>query len=103
MRSGQVPEAITEFQKTLTLNPDNIAALNGLGVSLTVSNRCPEAVDVFRLAVRLQPNSAEAHDYLGNTLSRSGKVSEAIEQYRQLPNSIRTIAEGSLPVGTSFR
>jgi tetratricopeptide (TPR) repeat protein len=58
--SGQIPQAIAAYRKTVELQPGHILALNNLG-ALGQSGQLAEARDLYRRLVVMAPNSVEAH------------------------------------------
>ncbi|MBV9769353.1 MAG: tetratricopeptide repeat protein [Bryobacterales bacterium] len=75
---GRVPEATSEFQKSLRIYPNYAEAHNNLGAIFLESGRTTEAVAEYRAAVRLDPDYPDAHSNLGSALSRiPGGLSEA--------------------------
>ncbi len=79
---GQVDEALTNYQKSIAINPNYDEAQNNLGYALAAKGRYAEAVGYYENALRLKPTLAEAHNNLGNALADLGRHSEAIEHYR---------------------
>ena len=53
-------DAITQFQKALSLNPNDAEAHQNLGVLLAQTGHVPEAMAHLQEAVRLKPNYALA-------------------------------------------
>jgi tetratricopeptide (TPR) repeat protein len=59
-----VDEAIVEFRKALTIDPDCIAAHNNLGVAYGLKGITDKAVAAFRKALTIDPALAETHKNL---------------------------------------
>jgi tetratricopeptide (TPR) repeat protein len=81
--SGNVPEAVDEFQAALALKPDYPDALNNLGHAFLVSERVPEAVEKFQAALALEPKFGLAHNNLGVAFRLLGHLPESVEQLEQ--------------------
>ena len=71
------------YRKALELKPDNVKALNNLGLALAGQGKLDEAVDGYRRAVELKPDHANAHNNLGLALMNQGKLDEAVTAYRK--------------------
>ena len=81
VEAGRIDEAITEYRKSLAVNPGYEEAANNLGHALAQQGNPREAVEFYRMALRLKPELIEAHNNLGNALSDLGEVDEAITHY----------------------
>ena len=81
--AGRGPEAISQYQAALRLEPGYAKAHNNLGIALAEAGRLPEAAAQYEEALRLRPDFAEARNNLGNALLQSGDTAEAIRQYRE--------------------
>jgi len=75
-------EAKTQFEKVLTLLPDDRKTHNNLGITLAKLGYIEKAIDHFREAIRLKSNYVDAHTNLGLALTRHGLIDEAIDHYR---------------------
>jgi protein O-mannosyl-transferase len=75
---GRVPDALSEYQRTLRIYPNYAEAHNNLGAILLQSGRTSEAVAEYQAAVRLDPDYPDAHSNLGGALARMpGRLGEA--------------------------
>src|SRR5580658_2909673 len=81
-QSGRLAESENFYRKILTVSPDNILALNGLGMCLGDANRMDESCDVFRSITRIDPNYPDAWANLSLALERVEKLDEAIAARR---------------------
>lgn len=79
---NQPEEAQTDYEKSLTINPNYEDAQNNLGHILAAKGRYAEAVVHYNIALRIKPSLVEAHNNLGNALSSLGKLDEAIAEYQ---------------------
>jgi tetratricopeptide (TPR) repeat protein len=82
-KDSRSEEAITEFLKTLEIDPQFPKAHNSLGVALAGRGQSDEAIAHYQQALELNPDYAEAHSNLGLALADRGQVEEAIAHYRK--------------------
>jgi tetratricopeptide (TPR) repeat protein len=97
VETGQLTEAVAQFEEALRLEPDNAAARLNLCDTLTTLNRAAEALTHGEAAVRAEPRSAGAHHNLARVLARLGRTAEAVNHYevaRQLEPAAVDVAEG---------
>jgi len=81
---GHLPEAISEYEEALQIQPDYPGAHNNLGCILeNIPGRLPEAIDHFEAALRLAPDYAMARNNFGIILYKNGRIAEAIAQFKQ--------------------
>ena len=78
-RSGNWPEAESDFRTALELNPDQPQVLNYLGYSLVEKQiKLDEALNMIERAVAAEPGSGYIVDSLGWVLYRLGRYDEAV-------------------------
>ena len=76
--------AIADYEKTVSVEPDNSQALYSLGyLYRNVRNQPEKAVDYYSRAVTVAPQLVKARRNLGATLASLGRYSEAIEQLKE--------------------
>jgi Flp pilus assembly protein TadD len=80
---NKIAEAITHFDASLQLYPDNAQAHGNLGKALTLQNKFSEAEAHLRTAAALKPKEPEFHRSLAYALGGQGKTDEALGQLRQ--------------------
>ncbi len=73
-REGRAEEAITEYRRSVELDPAYEKARLNLGELLAVRGRPEEAEAQFRAAINLDPDYSKAHLNLGALLYRSGST-----------------------------
>ena len=77
--SKRVADAERDLRVVLEAQPDNAAALNALGYTLTdLTDRHDEAETLIRRAYQLQPNEASIVDSMGWVAYRQGRLDEAL-------------------------
>jgi Flp pilus assembly protein TadD len=80
---NKIDEAITHFDASLRLYPNNAQAHGNLGKALTLQNKFFDAEAHLRTAVALKPQEPEFHRSLAYALGGEGKTDEALGQLRQ--------------------
>ena len=81
---GKHWEAITEFEKTLAIDPDNFKVLNAMGVSYDFLKEFERASECYQAALKLNPESANIYyNNIGQSLLLQGKYVPAIEAFRK--------------------
>lgn len=109
-RAGDLDAARGAYERLLALSPNDVDALNNLGVLLGAQREYDRAEQVLRRAVRLAPRNAGAWSNLGTVLSQSGRTPEAIAAFQQaldidpLNSGARVnLAQQHLAIGASRR
>jgi predicted TPR repeat methyltransferase len=82
-REGKVRTAAEVYRRVLACDPDNVDALNFMGVALHQLGRSIDGADLLRRALELLPEYAEASNNLGNILKETGDLAEAEAAYRR--------------------
>jgi tetratricopeptide (TPR) repeat protein len=78
-RQGQLALMESDFRHVLTLDPDNVYALNGLGYFLAIrTERYDEAYQLITRALALKPGDAAILDSMGWISFKMGRIDEAI-------------------------
>jgi tetratricopeptide (TPR) repeat protein len=80
---GRLPDAITEYEAALQIDPALAATHYNLGLALArLPGRLPDAIAEYRAALRMDPNLSEAHCSLGRALlTMKGGLAEAIAEF----------------------
>jgi tetratricopeptide (TPR) repeat protein len=76
-----VDEAITHFQRAISLKPSFADAHNNLGNALMHKNLTIDAISHYNKAIQFKPSSVEAHINLGIALEKQGHPDQAMSQY----------------------
>jgi len=77
--SGALDEAASLCRQALASEPDNLRALNLLGVLSIGKGRLQEAIVLFRRALRIEPRNIGCWTNLAVALNKSGDLTGAIE------------------------
>ena len=75
-------EAAKDFKVVLKLSPNDIDAMNNLGITCQKNGKLQEAITYLRKALTIKPNFAECYTNLGAVLQEQGKLDEAITSYQ---------------------
>ena len=83
LKDGHYEKAVSEYQKAIGMDPQSVAAYNGIGVVYTMLGAYDEAVAAQQKALELQPDFAKAHAGIGLAYFRQKKTELALKYYRQ--------------------
>jgi serine/threonine-protein kinase len=83
-QTGNNAEAENDFQRALSISPEDVDSLVGLGQVYYDQQRLAEAEQSFRHAIGLQPGNWNAYNELGRFLFRSGRYAEAAAEFREV-------------------
>lgn len=77
-RSGELPEAVAAYQKSLELNPEQPTIWYDLGVSYAAMDRMPEAIDAYSKSIAIDPSSARPFNNRATAYARLKQYDKAI-------------------------
>ena len=81
---GNHREAVIEFEKTLEIDPENVSALNALGVSYDYLKEYQLAMKCYETVLKLDPDSANVYyNNMGQSYFQRGQYKAAIEAFRK--------------------
>jgi aspartate beta-hydroxylase len=89
LRQGHIGEAEKLFAEVLSAAPENVEALNVMGLAALREGALPRAVELLSKAVRLQPDLHASRLYLATALDRSGDVHAALFQYARTLSEVQ--------------
>ena len=78
LEAKRYAEAVTEFRRAVSANPDNVTAHVNLGAALTQTGDLNGAMEQFEATLRIDPNNTTAHYNLAVLLANEDKHEEAI-------------------------
>ncbi|MFY7959261.1 MAG: tetratricopeptide repeat protein [Elsteraceae bacterium] len=81
--AGRIGAAARGYHALLTQDPQNVAALQNLGVIYEQCGQAEDAARAFERVVELDPSSAPANANLGNALRLCGRLEAAVAAYRR--------------------
>lgn len=98
-RTGDKAGAAIAFRAALDLNPEDVAALNGLGNDALEHENFAEAADWYRRAIALQPRFAKAQKNLAYTLSLANDDAAARAAFERVFEIYPNLAEAHMDYG----
>jgi type IV pilus assembly protein PilF len=88
-QSGNIQEALSEFQHAVEIDPDNADAQFALGLLLHLSyNRPAEAIQHYEKALEVRPTFSEARANLATVYLDQKQYDQAIKLYEQVLNDM---------------
>lgn len=92
LRQQRWPDAERLYRELLAHTPDDVEALEGLGLATLHGGRAAEALDWLSKAKQRAPDSARVLANFGIALKQNGMLGEAIEAYRAAAALAPTLA-----------
>ena len=83
-REGELGVAISEFKKSLDLDPSHLYSLNNLAATLAEQGNLKEGLGYAQKLSRLQPDYTPGLITMGNILEETGKLDQAQIYYEQV-------------------
>lgn len=109
-RAGDLDAARNAYERVLLISPNDVDALNNLGVLLGAQREFDRAEQVLRRVVRLAPRNAGAWNNLGTVLAQRARPGEALAAFQQalqidpMNSSARvSVAQQHLAIGSPVR
>lgn len=109
-RAGDLDAARSAYERVLLLAPNDVDALNNLGVLLAAQGEYDRAEQVLRRTVRLAPRNPGAWNNLGAVMAQRGHPGEAIAAFQEalqvdpLNTAARvSLAQQHLAIGSAGR
>jgi tetratricopeptide (TPR) repeat protein len=99
---GRIYEALEEYEKALSFNPDYAEAHNNLGSLYGKRGFFNLAVRELTAALRIRPGYAEAHNNIGNVYYKQGRIDEAIEEYKEALRHKPDLAKAHNNLGLAY-
>ena len=78
---NKLENAITAYEKAISLQPDYAEAYNNMGIALQEQAKQKEAIKAFKKALSIQPNFTAAYSNMGLALQDLDMQQEALEAY----------------------
>ncbi|HSF20170.1 MAG TPA: tetratricopeptide repeat protein [Vicinamibacteria bacterium] len=99
----ELEEQVKELTARLQRKPDDVTALNGLGVAYDALGRNDEALEALREALRVNPGHEDARFNLATLLATSGERREAMHHFRELLQESPDCIECHIRLGNVLR
>ena len=93
LATGDTAKAAEQFQRALTLDPDNMPARNGLAVTLDLSGDHDAAQAIYTELLRRDPANRAVSNNLALSLALSGDIETAIDSLAELADGPTVIPE----------
>ncbi len=81
---GMTRQAVTCFERAVSLAPTNLDALQGLAIALTVAKQSERAMSIYQRLIDLDGSNTTARFNYAVTLMRLDRLPEARKQYEDL-------------------
>ena len=78
LEAKRYAEAVAEFRRAVSANPDNVTAHVNLGAALTQTGDLSGAMEQFEATLRIDPNNTTAHYNLAVLLANEDKYQQAV-------------------------
>jgi serine/threonine protein kinase/tetratricopeptide (TPR) repeat protein len=101
-RTGAYLEALSGFQRTLQLDPENVAAYLGLGSSYDSLGRAGAAEQAFRHAIEISPECWNCYNELGYFFNEHARYGEAAEAWQRVTELTPDNVWGYMNVGAVY-
>jgi serine/threonine protein kinase/Flp pilus assembly protein TadD len=101
--TGQLDEAIQEYQRALDVDLTYAKVHNNLGTALEAKGQLDEAIAEYRKALSLGLKLALVHNNLGSALADTGQLDEAIQEYQKAIDVDPTHAKAHSNLGSALR
>ena len=82
--TGKTAEARSAYRRALSINAQDVSAMQGLAAVLEREQQTDEAESLLQKAIELQPGNWQTIKSLGNVYFVNGRFSEAAHAYRQV-------------------
>lgn len=102
LNQGNLNQGAAIFRKVIDRDPNNAAALNGLGFALLNLDKPAEARLQFEKCLKQDPNAAGAINGLAQCLKSEGKVDEAIAEWQKMVNTPPTPNAATVGLATTY-
>ncbi len=80
-QKGDFDKAIYYINQSLTYNPNNVAALQNLGIAYAMKGATLDAIRTFEKALQLDPNNGTTYTNLGKLYGNAGDMKKAEEYF----------------------
>lgn len=92
---GRLDDAIADLERALTINPDQIAALDSLAKTRRENGQLQLGLDALLKAHALEPDMAGIRMSLGSFFSELGRTNESRQAFGTLINEKKSVADAA--------
>ena len=100
--AGKLPEAISEYQNALTLNPEFSQAHCNLGLIFNQQHNYAKALSEFRKALAINPKDAITYNGIGAALRAEKDMVGAIKNWQTAVSLDPKLATAHYNLGTAY-
>ena len=101
-RAGLIPEAISEYEQSIAIEPGNAVRHFKLGLAYQSIRQFDDALASYQEAARLEPESAWAHAAVSIVHAKMGSQEKAFDAYQTVKGLDGEMAQGLLEVITQY-
>ena len=101
-REGKMPEAISDFQEALRLDPEHVVALDNLGAAYRQLQNWDEARKTLERALKVKPDDPEANYSLGMVFAQNDDTERAYQFLRRHCSSAPITRKRSTTLGILY-
>ena len=101
--SEKYTEAADAYKKALGIDPADVEALNGLGISYMKLKKYKEAIETFKHALALGSESAWLYSNLGLAYIEARMYKEALGPLKQAVNTMPELEEAHYNLGIAYK
>lgn len=102
-QAGNLQHAVHICQEIIKIHPDNINAINLLGIIFYQQKDYDSAIQFMKMLVKLDPNHPQAYYILGHSMQEKGEIDEAMYHYQKSVQLNPNIADAYYNLGTIFQ
>lgn len=99
LAEGRIDQAVSLFERSLTLKPDHLHALANLANARLTQGRIDDALALFSRVVELAPHDAKGHSDLGQALEKAGRFADSGDYFRRAIELDPRLAEAHQHLG----
>jgi tetratricopeptide (TPR) repeat protein len=83
LNQGNLDEAISDYNRTIEINPNSALAYNGRGDVYLYQGNLDEAISDYSQAIAIDPQFTEAYYNRGTAYMKQGSLEEAVEDFNK--------------------
>ena len=100
--TGNIDEAVKEFQSALLLDPSNVNVHNSIGVCFGIQGDYDKALEEFEKAIELDNNETMSLYNAGFVLTLTGRPDEALEYFLKAEEKNENVFEVAFQTGKLY-